>query len=115
MLSVFFRVTDTACIYCCSTKYLACCGTVDLDTWDRNDIAAYTTKVLRFWRSFGAEFPELTKAARIAFSMSASSAASERVFSLMKRFFGKHAGRDSSLADQLRASLQLSYNRRVAP
>jgi hypothetical protein len=48
-------------------------------------------------------------------SMSASLAASERVFSLMKRFFGKHAGRDSSLADQLRASLQLAYNHRVVP
>lgn len=84
-------------------------------TRDRNDVIVYTNNVLRFWCRNGGDFPEIAKAARIAFSISVSSAASERVFSLMKRFFGKHSGRDSALADSMRASLMLSYNRRVTP
>ena len=88
---------------------------VDLETFNRNSMNMYTSQVLRFWRSHHQEFPELARAARICFSISASSAPSERVFSLLKRFFGKHSGRDAVLSDQISASLMLSYNRRIAP
>jgi hypothetical protein len=44
---------------------------------------------------------------------SANSAASERVFSIMKRMYGKHSGRDNSLGEQVSTSIKLAYNHRV--
>ena len=55
----------------------------------------------------------LTKAAHIVFALTVTSAASERVFSLVKSMYGK--GRDSSLADELQGSVMLRYNKRSVP
>eukprot|EP01043_Picozoa_sp_COSAG02_P020195 COSAG02_NODE_990_length_15413_cov_24.707457_5_plen_753_part_00 len=93
--------------------FLTAAATVDAETFDHNSMNTFTSSVLRFWRLRRKDFPELAKAARMCFSISASSAPSERVFSLMKRFFGKYSGRDRALADQVAASLKLSYNRRL--
>ena len=49
-------------------------------------------------------------AARIIFAMAPSSAASERVFSLVKSMFGKE--QLSSLADFVHGALMLRYNKR---
>ena len=50
------------------------------------------------------------KAARIIFAMAPSSAASERVFSLVKTMFGKD--QITSMADFIQGSLMLRYNQR---
>ena len=50
------------------------------------------------------------KAARIIFAMAPSSAASERVFSLVKTMFGKD--QITSMADFIQGSLMLRYNGR---
>ena len=47
----------------------------------------------------------------MAFSMTCTSAAAERVFSLVEAMYG-HEQR-SALADQLQAALMLRYNKRV--
>ena len=49
-------------------------------------------------------------AARIIFAMQPSSAASERVFSLVKEMFGKD--QLSAMADLVQGSLMLRYNKR---
>ena len=86
-------------------------STFDTDT---NDITAMTNDILSFWRRHHEELgPAWTNAARIVFSISPNSAASERVFSLMKRFYGHHTGHDRALADQISASLKLAYNHHV--
>ena len=54
--------------------------------------------------------PTWAKAARMIFAMTSSSAASERVFSLVESMFGKD--QLSSLADQLQGSVMLKYNKR---
>ena len=54
-----------------------------------NDAAEYTDAVLAFYRSYNPRFLTWAKAARIIFAMAPSSAASERVFSLVKNMFGK--------------------------
>ena len=48
----------------------------------------------------------------MVFAMTSSSAASERVFSLVDSMFGQ--GSLSSLADQLQGSVMLKYNKRHA-
>ena len=53
------------------------------------DVADYTEKVLLWWRQSGQAFPTWSLAARMVFSLSASSAACERVFSLLKQMFGE--------------------------
>ena len=55
-------------------------------------------------------FPTWAKAARIIFAMSPSSAASERVFSLVNSMFGKE--QLHTLADFVQGSLMLRYNKR---
>ena len=49
----------------------------------------YTESLLKWWRSNCPRFPTWAIAARIIFAMQPSSAASERVFSLVKEMFGK--------------------------
>ena len=51
------------------------------------------------------------KAARIVFAMPPSSAASERVFSLVQSMFGKD--QLNSMADFVQGSLMLRYNQRM--
>ena len=66
--------------------------------------------VLAWWASNGSKFPAWAAAARIVFSFTPNSAAAERVFSLLKLFFGDT--RMSALADLIQASLMLRYNQR---
>ena len=67
--------------------------------------------MLGWWATHGTKFPTWAEAARIVFSFTPNSAAAERVFSLLKLYFGD--ARDSALADMLQATLMLIYNKRA--
>jgi hypothetical protein len=77
---------------------------------DHGSVEAFTKGVLEFWRKDGAKMPGWRKAARIIFAIPPTSAASERVFSLLEDMFGK--GMEQSLADLIQAALMLRYNKR---
>ena len=70
----------------------------------------FTETVLGWWANHGTKFPQWAAAAQILFSFTPNSAAAERVFSLLKIFFGD--GRAGSLADMIQATLMLRYNQR---
>ena len=55
--------------------------------------------------------PAWRKAAKIIFAIPPTSAASERVFSLLEAMFGKD--QDSALAHLIQGALMLSYNKRA--
>ena len=78
---------------------------------DHSDVTAFTDGVLEFWRKQGSKMPAWRKAARLVFAIPPTSAASERVFSLLEAMFGK--GHDSALADLIQAALMLRYNGRT--
>lgn len=83
-------------------------------TTSRGSISDFTGDVLKFWKQHRSELNGTWSiAARVVFSISANSAASERVFSIMKRMYGKHSGRDNSLGEQVSTSIKLAYNHRV--
>ena len=75
-----------------------------------NNDSEYQKEILTFWASKHAKFPTWGIAARIAFALSPNSAACERVFSMLKLFFGEQ--RDATLADQIEVALMLAYNGR---
>ena len=52
----------------------------------------------------------ISKAARIVLAIPPTSAASERVFSLLEAMFGKD--QDASLSDLIQGALMLRYNKR---
>ena len=79
--------------------------------FDRSDVAAYTEALLSWWRHNHPQIPTWAKAARMIFSMQCSSAASERVFSLVESMYGHE--QHSALADQLQAGVMLRYNKRL--
>ena len=89
-------------------NYLLAAGTCP--GFDRTEIKEFTAGVLLWWKHNNPKFPTWAVAARIMFAISPSSAASERVFSLVKCMFGKD--QLSSLGDQLQGSVMLRYNRR---
>jgi hypothetical protein len=66
--------------------------------------------VLLFWRVKGLEIPVWREAARIELAIPPTSAASERVFALLKEMFG--ADQHHSLADYIQAAIMLRYNKR---
>ena len=78
--------------------------------FDTSNVQAYTAALLKWWKINHPTIPTWAKAARIIFAMAPSSAASERVFSLVESMFGKD--RLSSLSDQLQGSVMLKYNKR---
>ena len=81
---------------------------------DRMDMHAYTDSVLAFWRKNRKHLaPSWALAARIAFSVTPNSASSERVFSVMKRAYGKHTLRDSAYSDAMATGMKLQFNHRV--
>ena len=80
-------------------------------TFDRSDIVQYTKDILLWWANHRQEVPTWARAARIVFAFSPNSAACERVFSLLKTFFGSK--QDNSLSDYIEGSLMLRYNGRV--
>ena len=65
---------------------------------------------LLFWRRHESELPTWAKAARQVFLVQPSSAASERVFSLLRNSFGER--QNSALQDYIETSLMLQYNNR---
>ena len=73
--------------------------------FDKTDVNEYTTALLKWWKINHPTIPTWAKAARMVFAMTPSSAASERVFSLVESMFGKDQLR--SLADQLQGSVML--------
>ena len=77
---------------------------------DPHKMDEFTEKVLRFWRGKREKLPNFRAAARIAFALKPNSASCERVFSLLKQFFGEQE--DDSLADLIQAILMLNYNNR---
>ena len=77
---------------------------------DHGDVKAFTEALLTFWSTQGKKMPTWREAAKIVFAIPPSSAASERVFSLLKAMFGE--AQDSSLADVIQAALMLRYNKR---
>ena len=78
---------------------------------DHRDVKAFTKAVLDFWRKHGTKMPTWRKAAKIVyFAIPPTSAASERVFSLLKAMFGKD--QDASLSDLIQGALMLRYNKR---
>ena len=78
---------------------------------DTSDVHAFTEGVLLFWRQKGLEFKAWRKAARIMFSIPPTSAASERVFALLKEMFG--SDQLSALSDMIQSALMLRYNKRA--
>ena len=66
--------------------------------------------LLTWWRINGKMWTAWAIAARVAFAISPSSAACERVFALIKKLFGEQ--QLSTLADILEAALMLRFNGR---
>ena len=79
--------------------------------FDRGDITEYTKQVLEWWRTNSPTIPSWALAARIVFSLQCSSAASERVFSLVENLYGPE--QRSTLADQIQGAAMLNYNKRI--
>ena len=75
-----------------------------------SDIPQYTEAVLAFWRMQGSVLPGWAAAVKKAFALTPTSAASERVFALLKNMFC--ADQHHSLSDYLEAALLLRYNKR---
>ena len=88
--------------------YLALCAAAP--TLDHSSVHDYTLALLLWWRNNHPRVPAWAEAARIAFALSCTSAASERVFSLVDAMFG--ADQLTALADQLQSSVMLRYNKR---
>ena len=65
---------------------------------------------LVFWKEYESTLPTWSQAARQVLLVQPSSAASERVFSLLRNSFGER--QHSSLQDYIKASLMLQYNKR---
>eukprot|EP00966_Prymnesium_polylepis_P124554 2880804-Prymnesium_polylepis.2 len=80
-------------------------------TIDHKDVDVFTKGVLEWWASNSSKFSAWAEAARIVFSFTPNSAAAERVFSLLKMFFGSEC--DTALADVIQATLMLRYNKRT--
>ena len=77
---------------------------------DHSSVTDYTAGLLLWWRTRHQRMPAWAEAARIAFALSCTSAASERIFSLVEGMFG--TDQVSALADQLQAAVMLRYNKR---
>ena len=77
---------------------------------DHSSVHDFTDAVLTFWRTHGTKMPTWRKAAKIILAIPPTSAASERVFSLVEAMFGKD--QDRALSDLIRGSLMLRYNKR---
>lgn len=81
---------------------------VDASAFDRDDPTAFTAAVLEWWRCHARHIPHWATAARIMFAISPSSAAAERVFSILANSFG--STRDSALEDLVEGTLQVRFN-----
>ena len=79
--------------------------------FDHSDLGVYTADILSWWRINSPSISAWAMAARIIFSLQISSAASERVFSLVENLFNEN--QFSALADQIQGSTMLNYNKRI--
>ena len=64
---------------------------------DYMDVKKFTEGVLSFWRMQGTKMPEWRKAAKIVFTIPPTSAASERVFSLLEAKYVRRGTRCGTL------------------
>ena len=80
---------------------------------DHGDVAAFSTAVLEFWRTHGSKMPAWRKAAKIVFAIPPTSAASERVFSLLQAMFGKD--QDANLSDLIQGATGRFQRRNALP
>lgn len=77
---------------------------------DHSNHAYFSEAVLQFWKQNGSKMKGWAKAAQIVFAIPVTSAASERVFSLLEDMFG-HA-QLSALADYIEVAIMLRFNKR---
>ena len=94
----FFKAQEIELLKAELPLYLA--KTADLDS---------SIDSLEWWKQNASELPSWASAARKVLIVQPSSAASERIFSLLKSSFGDQ--QDASLQDYIETSLMLQYNR----
>lgn len=82
----------------------------DLKIGESEEIAETLSRIMPFWAANRKLLPTWCKLVRVVVAMTPSSAAAERIFSILKRSFGddQHA----ALEDYRSASLMLQYNKR---
>lgn len=68
-----------------------------------------TVDTLRWWENHSSDLPCWSSAVRKVFLLQPSSAAAERVFSILKNTFGDQ--QQTSLGDYVEASLMVQYNK----
>lgn len=73
------------------------------------DIADELDSIVRFWRNNGNQMPSLRRFVKYAFTIITSSAAAERVFSVIKRSFD--TGQKGALEDYVFLSTIMQYNK----
>ena len=78
---------------------------------ESKDNHAFTEGVLYWWNVYCSKFPAAwAEAARIVFAFTPTSAAAERVFSMLKAVFGDQA--TTALADYIQTAIMLRSNYR---
>jgi hypothetical protein len=77
-------------------------------TADHGNVDDFTESVLGWYKNHSGEIGAWAEASLIAFSFTPSSAAAERVFSLLKTLFGPN--QDMALADFVQGSMMVRYN-----
>ena len=77
-------------------------------TADHGSVDDFTESVLGWYKNHSSEIGALAEASLIVFSFTPSSAAAERVFSLLKALFG--SDQDAALADYIQGSMMVRYN-----
>ena len=90
-------------------KYLSACAS--FPAIDHEDVHAFTSAILGFWKMNAPLFPAWAKTARIFFAMSPSSASCERVFSLLDSMFGMD--QITALGDMVQGAVMLRYHKRL--
>jgi hypothetical protein len=76
---------------------------------DQNIYEHQMAESCAFWEDCHVNFPSLAYLARLAFTLAASSAAAERVFSMLKRTFTTQQIQ-ASLSDYTEGSIMLQHN-----
>ena len=77
-------------------------------TADHGSVDDFTESVLGWYKNHSSEIGAWAEASLIVFSFTPSSAAAERVFSLLKALFG--SDQDVALADYIQGSMMVRYN-----
>ena len=80
---------------------------------DENNILTFHFKleaIMKFWQNNYSLFPNIAKVARFCMTLCPSSAAAERVFSVMKNMFSKQQ-LTTMLEDYSETGLMLAYNK----